>query len=354
MAEFKKLEVPFNQDPHILETYKKYKNSIAEVYFPSPPNGVRGTARSINFQSIPNYLEFLKTMCNDLVKIGIKPILLLNGNDKYGGLTPKEESQLDAILSPLIESGLHSVTITDPLLVPFLKNYNIKIRASVLMNIYDPSQIPQLESLGIDEICLKTDLVRQMQTLKKIHAITTKPLSIICNSSCAYNCIYWNAHHFIMSNQTENNNQEQFNLKITMYTGEDEFGVIPPEMELAVSNFISCQKLICHLRMHRKEADFFKEPFIRPEDLYYYDNVITSFKIAGRTIETRALNEIIHAYANRTSHLDLRELLNRSCMYFPEHIKLNQPPPGFVEKVANCARNCQNCKYCESLVTIQK
>jgi len=322
----KNLSVPYNQDPALVDFYIEHKDRIYDMYFPAHPSVFRPSARMFN--SKLNEEEHAKSMgeiCRKLTIANIKPVLLFNGNNKYGMITESEISRLDNYLTFLIIHGLETVVVSDPFLIPFFKyDYpELKVRSSVLFDVYNVDKVKQLEKLGIDEICLKNDLCRDMKTLRKIRASTSKQLSVICNTTCTYSCAFYQAHHAIMSVVNPSNEEIEY---------------------IAAHN-----NLLNHVR---EGINMIKCPFIRPEDLWYYEDCINVFKLEGRQRPTEEAIMYALPYINRkTPKEGILSIVTPSCgmNIFLSKMKMDIPD-GFVEKVANCDRDCDNCRYCDNIV----
>ena len=61
----KKLQVPYNLDPDIIDYYCNYKDYIAEVYFAAPPT-LFPTARQFSGKNEEEYIQELESRIEEL------------------------------------------------------------------------------------------------------------------------------------------------------------------------------------------------------------------------------------------------------------------------------------------------
>lgn len=94
---------------------------------------------------------------------------------------------------------------------------------------------------------------------------------------------------------------------------------------------------------------FFSSPWIRPEDVSYYEAElgVENIKIAGRQLPTEQTITIVEAYSNGEYHGNLLDLLSspyrlRDAYYIP-----NDSLDGTLERLVACSRECNSCGYCD-------
>jgi len=139
------------------------------------------------------------------------------------------------------------------------------------------------------------------------------------NEGCLYNCIGRNHHLNFISHAA-------------------------PGVELAES---FCKKIF-----KKQPQAFFKSPFVRPEDIHNYFQIVDEFKLVTRSMPTTKIELILNAYIQQSYGGNLLELVD--CSYskdvikWIDNLKLNQY--DFFNKIRNCNERCANCGFCKRLL----
>lgn len=108
--------------------------------------------------------------------------------------------------------------------------------------------------------------------------------------------------------------------------------------------------LACVRRLSEAPFKILSSPFIRPEDVDFYQHKADVIKICGRTLGTVFLKKTISAYLQGSFHGNLFDLFDASHWMadlwdLPNHLL----PDDFPLKMARCTYNCSGCSYCNSL-----
>lgn len=91
-------------------------------------------------------------------------------------------------------------------------------------------------------------------------------------------------------------------------------------------------------------------PFIRPEDMTFYQDKTDVIKICGRTLGPGFLKKTIAAYLAGSYHGNLLELFDASHWMADFWSLPNQSlPEDFLEKIIRCRLDCSACTYCKEL-----
>lgn len=91
-------------------------------------------------------------------------------------------------------------------------------------------------------------------------------------------------------------------------------------------------------------------PFIRPEDVSFYEDKADVIKICGRTLGPMFLKRTIGAYVMGTWNYNLLELLDASHWMADYWDLPNRTlPKNFLEKSMLCRHDCTICFYCKEL-----
>ena len=122
-------------------------------------------------------------------------------------------------------------------------------------------------------------------------------------------------------------------------------------MRLIQENTYSLNADLGCMRVFRDWPErIFQSPFIRPEDVDQYANMVSYIKLGGRTLGTAFLKRAIRAYTNRRYEgnlLDLMDTLEALSTAF--HVDAGHIPEDFYTRMTNCPENCQECRYCRRL-----
>jgi hypothetical protein len=95
-----------------------------------------------------------------------------------------------------------------------------------------------------------------------------------------------------------------------------------------------------------------KTPWIRPEDTKIYGNIgVSSIKIAGRTLSTSTIINIVQAYAQQKYDGNLWDLIAPWIpINLPNNV-LDNFINFFVDKTFSCNDHCGQCHYCNDIAS---
>ncbi len=259
------------------------------------------------------------------------------GNLEY---IPEHYSAIRELLDWLSKLKIEAVTVSIPYLIELIhKHYpQVKIVASVFCHIDSIDQARLYQQLGVSEITVVQLFNRNFSFLRAFRQELDCQLQLIVNNACLWGCPYRRYHANI-------------NAHASSYLGTQ------PDFDYPV---ISCTRARLAY-----PSELIKSPWIRPEDLHYYEEIgLERFKLSGRTENTAWLKKAILAYAQRQSPANLAELLsipNGSCSInrkkYPgvpevELIIDNQALTGFIEYFMHreCQlASCSACGYCQKI-----
>jgi hypothetical protein len=121
-------------------------------------------------------------------------------------------------------------------------------------------------------------------------------------------------------------------------------------MDMHVDTFGINQAFGCIQILRKRPAGIFKSPFIRPEDVARYEDLVDVLKICGRTLGAGFLARAVQAYIDRTYHGNLLDLLDAPNWMADEvYLANDQLPQDFIERMADCPRDCRRCDACREL-----
>lgn len=335
---------------NILNINAKNNIKIYEVYG-SIPQGPIGTIRPSD--TLP---MITKTELLDYIKkanyYGIKFNYIMNSTVLDGSeYDTNSKKELVEFIQNLIDAGVESITVSVPYLIKFIRNnfQNLKITASICMEVNSVQGAVDVSDLGVDTIVLAKDVNRDFKLLKNIVNKINKPIKLLCTTPCIYKCsdlIY----HMNLSSIRDNNLKNSFKIK---------------------DKFLSHTAIRCQERRLNNLEEYIRSPWIRPEDLSLYEEIgITLFKIDGRDKPESYNLEVIEAYMNEKytgnllylmqSHypknsevfedLKMKKKDVRGLAVYINNNCLNNFLAPFVEEKIDCSKGCNECNYCKSWV----
>ena len=323
---------PVKPNDFFIDSLIENKAYLSEVYFSwaDMPNG----RSSVDPEQILTPYERQKQQEKDLKRLsgeGIKLNMLFNANC-YG-----KDSQSRAFfmrIGNLIdfigsEFGLNSVTTSSPLIAKFIKeNFDgIDVRASVNMEIGSIEGISYL-SKYFDSFYAKRELNRNLPALMRLRKwcdANGKEMYLLANSGCLNNCSAHIFHDNLVAHEAE----------ISAMDNGYSFGGICWEYLSSPDNFYSWLS---------------RTNFIRPEDMYLYEDITPAVKLATRINFAPA--RILGAYIEKSYKGSAMELLepNHSGLFYPKYVENSKIDGDFAKHVMNCDKQCEKCNYCADVM----
>ena len=242
----------------------EYKDSISEVYF-SWADFPNGRNNQIKREDMTPWEAQIKQMqdIERLAKEKISLNLLFNATC-YGKDAQSKAFFMkvgDAVDFVTLHYGLASVTTASPLIAKFIKSNfeNIDVRASVNMGIGTTLGMEYVMDV-YDSFYLKRELNRDFEKIKELKTFCDnngKTLYALANSGCLNNCSAHTFHDNLVSHESEIS-----------------------EMDNGFAFSGVCQSFL------RNKSNFNRvfecTNFIRPENIYLYEELFSSVKLATR------------------------------------------------------------------------
>ena len=240
--------------------------------------------------------------------------------------------QLDAA------SGITSITVADRAIVPFLQKVipDVKIQSSVFLHIDSAPKIREAIKMGITEFCLDVTTNRNGAELERIKLLRkTFPqikIKLLANHGCYLHCFYLAKH-------------EDWPVLVSQRKR------VPKEEKRLLVDFINEKK--CLYRTSDL-TDEIRRPFIRPEDITFYEKKgwTDYIKLAYRLDETPVLKRRMEAYFNRKYNGDICDLAPPNRGRLPGELLNSKFPKGFIEKLTSCGLDCEDCPYCTQVLSL--
>lgn len=348
-----RFSIPYNGDNQLVKNiYSRFGKAIHEVYL-APNHSISATGRSNdgynkkNRESNEAYENKIFELMSFCKKNDIRVNILFNPSFINFDLYTNEGfkffiSYIDNLYK---NHYISDITIIDPYIVSSLKDVrnniwkDLKIHASVNFYGNTLNRIKILESLGIDNLCIDRDINRNLELLKNIKKNTNIELKLLVNEGCILGCPFRKHHHE----------------RKEVYTGSTE--LLLDLRKSIIERFdkpITTNLAFCLDEYRKNPQQLFRSPFVRPEDLIHYSDIIDIFKIAGREMASDRLEEIIIAYVTGSYDGDFLKLIFRFYENLPFSINNKKIPKDFFNKMQKCSQNCKKCGYCYELIKLLK
>lgn len=277
------LNVPTNWSSELLEGIKDCP--ISTVYGRLPREIVGGGRPAAALPEISR--KDVQTHIAQVRELGWDFNYVLNaaclGNLEY---SQDGYNKIRELLDWMCEAGVTSTTVSVPYLIEIIKEHYSQLRvvASVFCHIDSIELAKFYQNLGVAEITIVQSYNRQFKFLEKFRKKLDCDLQIIVNNACLLGCPYRRYHANINAHSSQ--------------SGQENLPFDYP--------VISCTRV----RLS-DPGEVVKSPWIRPEDLHYYEAIgINRFKLSGRTKTTEWLITAIKAYTERHSPDNFAELLS--------------------------------------------
>jgi len=281
-----KLNVPTNWDNELIEGLEGYP---IVSFYGMLNSGVIGGGRpsraipTVNVRDAEEHIKKVRLAGFRFNYVLNAPCL---GNMEYNKEVRKE---ILAYIQWLYDAGASSVTISIPYLVDLVKlNFpELEVIASVFSGIDTVQMLKHLIKRGVKHMVVEQALNRNIPVLKELSRIPDVNLQVIVNNTCLFSCPFRRYHANVNAHASQTGSACSDNTVKVDY----------PILNCSIARLSSM-------------VEFIKSPWIRPEDLHYYEDIgINTFKISGRTKGTDWITKVTKAYASRCWDGNLGEIL---------------------------------------------
>ena len=176
------------------------------------------------------------------------------GNIEY---TYEGSKSLDSFLGGLKDIGVDSISLSIPFFIDRVKRRypEFEVKVSTVCGTRSVQEVGRYEEMGADKICLDVSTNRNFPLLKAIRESVDCEIELIANTSCLLNCPYVGYHFNISAHGSQSLND-------------------------GPKNYINHSRIRCLMFKFKYLSEMIKSPWIRPEDLHYYEDIgIDSIKI---------------------------------------------------------------------------
>ncbi|TNF33716.1 MAG: hypothetical protein EP329_08035 [Deltaproteobacteria bacterium] len=318
MARF---SIPFNGDLDLMREAVA-SGQVEEIYF----SGARDHNVSDWYVDADEVLSYEQARVEALVALcraeGVRSNLLLN----LASLYFEDLSRAAAYARAL---GVDAVTVADPYAVTALRDAlpGVEIQLSVNLALDSFAKVERMLRLGAGTINVAGKMNRDIVGLQRLRVLKERfpafRVKLLATYICHYDCPFWAAHATLSVHREHGDHSRRscFGADIDI-----DACAVPAEDLM----------------------DLIRRPFIRPEDLSYYEEAggVDVFKLAFRNDDSETLRRIFRAYFERRWSADLFDIIPRGPQW-PELACDNTAfPAGFVHKVTTCDKVCSECDYC--------
>jgi collagenase-like PrtC family protease len=340
-----KLDVPFVPEAEHVALIKEYEYDIHSVYF-TPSAHIASNARILGEE------YNVQQLSANLAGIKARKYATLNG--RFTPLEMYAGERLDKLvewISVLADSDcLNGILYLDfymlKALAPHLPN-NVEAVPSINNSIDTAEKffthVKYLDDLGLphpSKVILDRSLNRRIddlhRTVSDIRAHSDSKIVLLANEGCLYQCPFKVNHDVV----------------IGMFNDHTRSGAV--SMRKASSADFDIRKLNedlgCIDHLDNNFDEFFKIPFIRPEDLKEYEGIVDVVKFSGKVKGTQFNRKVIEAYLRGSFDGNLLDILDapgsQSERRYVHNDMLNN---GFHKKLTTCDKRCTHCDYCRVL-----
>jgi collagenase-like PrtC family protease len=233
-------------------------------------------------------------------------------------------------LGALADAGVRGVVLSNPYLIAFVRRrfpgFSVAVSTAAAIDSIDKALF--YEQQGADVLYLPEFVNRDFTLLRKIRGRVRAKLVLLANVGCLLHCPI-----------------RQYHINLVSHSNES--------MELGT--YVDYPLMWCSREKARDAGQMLKAPWIRPEDLAYYESLgIDEFKLAGREMDREWIERAARAYAARHYEGDLNDLIlgfDHLEPYGRLPVRIaNRALDGFIEffrSKRDCRSGCGDCHYCD-------
>lgn len=287
-----RISVACNWKLDLLDLIEKDENIKENVhdFYGTHDMSFTGSGRPFFLMAKRNKTE-MENFINKVHDLNKKFTWLWNGECLgYYKFNSKEQSKAVEELEWLENMGVDYITVTDPYLAQFIKNYdsNLKLKVSVIAEVNSLTRALEWEEIigpkGV--LTLSIMLNRNFPLLQEIRDTVNCDIELLTNDCCLNECPFRFFHYTECSHasQTHDCLEGYYNDWAT----------------------IACQNQKCF-----NTEQVIMSKWIQPSDLDKYIKIgIDYFKISGRRYGTKWVFNALKAYSRKKSNNNLGEILN--------------------------------------------
>ena len=281
-----KISLATNYENDLIDQIKEYP--IYEIYGKLKNDIIGGGRADRELDDIEDrkFEEHVKYVREN----GINFNYLLNGSCLSNNEQNLEwQEDFKSFLNYLKSIGVNALTITNPYILQFVKKYfkdDFIVRISTFACVDSFERAKYWENMGADIICADfVKINRDFNTLKyMVDNLKHAKIEILVTNSCLKNCPMIFTHTTALAHASDQSKRK--------------------------SDYEDWSLFYCQELQNRNAEEYIKSPWVRPEDIKYYENIgIERFKITERGFPTSELVKRVKAYTGRKYDGNLIDLI---------------------------------------------
>jgi collagenase-like PrtC family protease len=354
-----KVCVPGRFEPElldVLEPLQEETGRIHEVYgsLPRSPIGSGRPARRLSQQGGEPGFDEVRRFAERAHGSGIRVNYLLNAavldHTEY---TRAGRERILEYIGEIAESGVDMVTIAVPYLIELVRSNfpELPVSVSVICEVSDTHGLRLFEAYGVQRVQLAEECNRDLALLGLLSETAGSELSLVVNNGCLRFCPYRSYHNTLCTQGSQSDKPDH--------------------------GYIDYPLLKCSAERAREPVEILRSPWIRPEDLGFYEERfgIELFKLAGRQLPLKNIATMAAAYARGGYEGNFLDLLATPSVDFARHPMTAglaaerdperfETPPLHIDNArlgkltralharGGCGgmRDCEECRLCDTLL----
>jgi collagenase-like PrtC family protease len=298
-----KICVPSRFEPELLDALEPLQRETGRIHevYGSLSRSVIGSgrpARRLSQQGGSPTFDDVRRFTERAHGSGIRVNYLLNSAvlDHAEYTRAGRERILDYV-GEAADAGVDMVTIAVPYLIELVRSHlpELPVSVSVICEVASTNSLRLFERYGAQRVQLAEDCNRDLPLLELLSGAASSDLSLVVNNGCLRFCAYRAYHNTLCSQGSQSDKPEH--------------------------GYIDYPLLKCSAVRARDPVEILRSPWIRPEDLPYYEERfgIELFKIAGRQLPLERILDMAGAYARLGYDGNFMDLLATPAVDFSRH-----------------------------------
>jgi collagenase-like PrtC family protease len=354
-----KICVPSRFEPELLDALEPLQRETGRIHevYGSLSRSVIGSgrpARRLSQQGGSPTFDDVRRFTERAHGSGIRVNYLLNSAvlDHAEYTRAGRERILDYV-GEVADTGVDMVTIAVPYLIELVRTHlpELPVSVSVICEVASTNSLRLFERYGAQRVQLAEDCNRDLPLLELLSGAASSDLSLVVNNGCLRFCAYRAYHNTLCSQGSQSDKPEH--------------------------GYIDYPLLKCSAVRARDPVEILRSPWIRPEDLPYYEERfgIELFKIAGRQLPLERILDMAGAYARLGYDGNFMDLLATPAVDFSRHpmtaalaaergaerygrpdIYIDNARLGKLTRALHArggcggTRDCEKCRLCDTMV----
>lgn len=298
-----KICVPSRFEPELLDLLEPLQEETGRIHevYGSLSRSVIGSgrpARRLTQQGGEPGFGEVRRFAERAHAAGIRVNYLLNASVlNHGEYTREGRELILEYVGEIAESGVDMVTIAVPYLIELVRaNFpELPVSVSVICEVSDTHSLRLFERYGVERVQVAEECNRDLALLDLLAETARPELSLVVNNGCLRFCPYRSYHNTLCTQGSQSDKPDH--------------------------GYIDYPLLKCSAERARSPVEILRSPWIRPEDLGFYEERfgIELFKLAGRQLPLANIATMASAYARGAYDGNFLDLLATPSVNFARH-----------------------------------